>query len=146
MLVWLQPAALATWHRRKPGKEQFFHAVTQAQERRVGMKGRREGIPPRKGLLNSAGPSNPSSGAWSWVQVSSLNTSYVSSPVLLGLGLKITATACMLLLLAGTELIQVSLPKLRANLNEFYFAVWIVHIMIVYGESLSSWGKKKKPT
>lgn len=86
VLVAAQPASLSTKPRRKPGKEQFFHAVTQAQGRRVGVQDRREGIPPRKGLLRSAGPSNPSSVVQE-LELNSgeqVNTLYVSSPVCSG--------------------------------------------------------------
>lgn len=112
-----QPAGLAAQLSRKPGKEEFLrHAIAQAQARRVGIQGRREGMPPRKDLVNSAGTGNPRSGA----QRLELNSgerlerfaSVTSALLRAQVGFKFAATVRMLLrLLAGAELIQVSLPS-----------------------------------
>jgi len=60
--VTVQPAGLAPQCSRKRGKEQFFLcAVIQVQERRVRIQDRREGMPLRKGLLNTACTGNASS-------------------------------------------------------------------------------------
>lgn len=70
-------------------------------------------------MLNSAGTGNPSSGAQG-LELNSgeqLKCFVLIMPALLRaqLRFKITATARVLLLLAGAELIQVSLSKFRAK-------------------------------